>query len=410
MDGVNLCAPTLGPCFMIRTLVLFMIVFFVTASAEAAEITPLGDNGTCLECHTNAGFLMQTVKPPPPTSEDSCASAPGRPAFLNAFVNVKFPKSTHGRIGCTGCHQGDATAQDAGHAHAGMIKAVGGCKDCHAEIATRYATSLHNTLDGMAHALKLRSGENNFHKLNPMWKDDCATCHAACSDCHLTLPKAVGGGLIKGHDFFKRPPMQQTCAVCHGSRAGGEYLGHNQGVASDVHFLAGMDCLDCHKNDLHGDGESYTNRWQVKNRPQCTDCHSGLPNTKSRNHSSEHQDVSCQVCHSQPYQNCFACHSDDEGGTYSRKAGHKELTLKIGDNTVPGYRYGTVTLRKNPVARNSFDYLGVNLLPNFDAYPTWKTTAPHNIMLSPPQSRDCSSCHDNDALFLHDEILEQKAN
>ena len=391
---------------MFRILAPFMITFFVMASVVAGEVAPLGENGTCLACHTDAGLLMQTVKPPAAVSEDSCASAPGRPPFLNSFVNAAFPGSTHGQIGCTGCHQGDATVIDADRAHVGMIKAVNGCKDCHAEIEARYATSLHSTLDGMAHALKLRSGEENFHKLAPMWKDDCATCHASCSDCHLTLPGAVGGGLIKGHEFFKRPPMEQTCAVCHGSRAGGEYLGHNQGMPADVHFTAGMDCLDCHKNNLHGDGERYTNRWQVQGRPLCTDCHPALPNTKSRNHGSDHQDVSCQVCHSQPYQNCFACHSDDKDGTYSRKAGHKDFTLKIGGNTAPEYPYGTVTLRKNPVARNSFDYLGTDLLPNFAAHPTWKTTAPHNIMLAPPQSRRCSSCHENDELFLQDEPLE----
>lgn len=393
---------------MTRILASLLIVFFYAASVDAAEITPLGDNGTCLGCHTNAGLLMQTVKPPPATSEDSCAAAPGRPAFLNSFVNIEFPNSTHGKIGCSGCHQGDPTAKDAGGAHAGMTKAVSTCNDCHSEIVSRYATSLHNTLNGMAHALKLRSGDLNFHKLNPMWKADCATCHASCSDCHLTLPEAVGGGLIKGHEFFKRPPMEQTCAVCHGSRAGGEYLGHNEGLPADVHFTAGLDCLDCHKNDLHGDGETYTDRWQVKDRAQCTDCHLKVPNTKSRNHGIEHQDVSCQVCHSQAYQNCFACHSDDKDGTYTRTVGHKELALKIGDNTAPGYPYGTVTLRKNPVAHKSFDYLGADLLPNFSAYPTWKTTAPHNIMLSPPQSRRCSSCHDDDTLFLHGNSPEKK--
>ena len=391
---------------MFRSLLPFMIALFAAASVEAVEIKPLGDNGSCLACHTNAGQMMQSVKPPPSTSEDSCAAAPSRPPFLNAFVNARFPASTHGRIGCTGCHKGDATAQDAESAHAGMIAADPGCKNCHPEIAKRYATSLHNTLDGMAHALKLRSGEENFHKLDAMWKNDCATCHASCADCHLTLPGAVGGGLIKGHEFFKRPPMQDTCAVCHGSRAGGEYLGHHPGVAPDVHFEAGMHCLDCHENDLHGDEQRYTDRWQVKDRALCTDCHPALPNSMARDHSPEHQDVSCQVCHGQAYQNCFGCHSEDKDGKYSRKTSHKELTLRIGDNTAPGYGYGTVTLRKNPVTRNSFDYLGAGLLPHFAVRPTWKTAAPHNIVRTPPQSRSCSSCHENDELFLLDKASD----
>lgn len=239
-----------------------------------------------------------------------------------------------------------------------------------------------------------------------MWERDCASCHAGCSDCHVSLPEAVGGGLIKGHEIFKRPPMKDTCAVCHGSRAGGEYLGQFEGLAPDVHFEAGMHCLDCHKNDLHGDGQNYTNRWQVAGKPSCADCHPALPNDNARAHDGKHTDVSCQVCHSQPYQSCFDCHSSVEDGNYVRRAGHKVLDFKIGRNTVAGYPYGIVTLRNNPVARDSFTHFGQDLLPNFDDFPTWKTAAPHNIRRITDHSRTCKSCHENDALFLRDSDLD----
>lgn len=385
---------------MFRTSVFFAIALFTASAVAATEIKLLGENGLCLACHIDAGHMMQAVKPPPATSEDSCAAGPSRPVFLNAFVNPAFPSSTHGKVGCTGCHKGDATAVDAASAHVGMTSGDTSCKQCHADIAARHATSLHKTLDGMAHALKLRSGEENFHKLGEMWKNDCATCHASCADCHVTLPGAVGGGLIKGHEFFKRPPMEETCAVCHGSRAGGEYLGHIKGVSADVHFKAGMHCLDCHKNDLHGDGTRYTDRWQVAKRPHCTDCHPAIPNDKSRYHDEEHANVSCQVCHAQPYQNCFGCHSEVKDGAYKRTAADKKIILRIGDNTQPGYAYKIVTLRKNPVVQNSFDAFGANLLPHFAVRPTWKTAAPHNIVRKPSQSRGCKGCHKSDELFL----------
>lgn len=375
------------------------------ASAPAASV-PNGENGQCLACHTDAGHLMQVVQPPASQSDSSCAAAPSRPPFLDAFVNAEFTGSVHGRFGCTGCHGGNAKTDDPAQAHAGMTPANETCASCHAEIADRHATSLHATLGGMAHALKQRSGEANFHKLNPMWESDCASCHAGCSDCHVTLPKAIGGGLIKGHQFFKRPPMADTCAVCHGSRAGGEYLGHFEGVAPDVHFEAGMHCLDCHKNDLHGDGKTYTDRWQVAGKPSCTDCHPALPNDKAREHNAKHADVSCQVCHSQPYQNCFECHSTVKDGAYMRSAGRKTLDFKIGRNTVAGYPYGIVTLRSNPVARETFKHFGQNLLPSFDDHPTWKTIAPHNIRRIPEQSQSCAGCHDNDALYLRDSDLD----
>ena len=373
-------------------------------AAELVEATC--NNGTCLDCHGDAGHLMQVVQPPPATSDSGCAAAPSRPPFLGAFVNSTFTTSLHGQIGCAGCHGGDAEAQQAEAAHEGMNPADAGCATCHQDIAKRHATSLHATLDGMAHALKRRSGEENFHKLAPMWQEDCASCHASCSDCHVTLPKAVGGGLIKGHEIFKRPPMKETCAVCHASRAGGEYLGHFDGVQADVHFQAGMHCLDCHKNDLHGDGKSYSDRWQVTGKPSCTDCHSALPNSSARAHNDKHVDVSCQVCHSQPYQSCFSCHASVEDGSYVRRTGHKALGFKIGSNTQPGYPYGIVTLRNNPVARDSFAYLGEGLLPHFDDYPTWKTAAPHNVQRSVPHARSCRGCHENDALYLQSGDLD----
>lgn len=390
----------------IVTIFLMLIGPVSAAEQRSQPIEPSGENGMCLDCHANAGYLMQAVHPPSAPSESSCAAAPARPPFLGSFVNPDFTGSLHGRIGCTGCHGGDAKTEDAARAHADMTPANVGCAACHQDIAARHATSLHATLDGMAHALKLRSGDENFHKLAPMWESDCASCHASCSDCHVTLPAAVGGGLIKGHEIFKRPPMKDTCAVCHGSRAGGEYLGAFAGVAPDVHFEAGMHCLDCHKNDLHGDGQSYTDRWQVTDKPACTDCHAPLPNATTRAHNAKHADVSCQVCHGQPYQSCFDCHSSEEDGRYVRSAGHKALDFKIGRNTAPGYPYGIVTLRNNPVARDSFAYLGHGLLPHFDNFPTWKTAAPHNVQRITDHARTCRDCHENAALYLRDADLD----
>ena len=106
-------------------------------------------------------------------------------SFLNTFVNKDFKHSTHGKLGCTDCHGGNAKEADQRKAHLGMVSAESKCVNCHSEISKLHATSLHGT-------------------------------------------------------------------------------------------LSGMHCLDCHKNDMHGDGTVYTSRWNVKGRPQCTDCHDGL--------------------------------------------------------------------------------------------------------------------------------------
>lgn len=377
----------------------------IVAQASSASVANPGDEG-CLACHGNAGLLMGMVKPAEAPPEDGCAAAPSRPVFLGAFVNPEFPNSVHGRLGCVACHGGDASATEFEAAHAGMKPADVSCATCHADIVERHETSLHKTLNGMAHALRLRSGDENFAKLHPVWQNDCATCHTTCSDCHVTLPMAVGGGLIKGHDFLLRAPMEDSCALCHGSRAGAEYLGQFDGIAPDIHFEKGMHCLDCHTNDLHGDGTLYTNRWQVEGRAQCTDCHSGLPEATVMAHNEAHADVACQVCHAQPYQNCFDCHTGETDGAYFRTAGSKELLLRFGRNTVEGYPFGIVTLRNNPVARDSFDHFGTDLLPDFDAHPTWKTAAPHNIRRITPQNESCANCHEDETLYLGADEIE----
>lgn len=143
-----------------------------------------GENDSCLECHSNTGYMMQMVKPKDALSDDGCAVAPSRPAFLNAFVNKDFKHSTHGKLGCTGCHGGNAKEADQRKAHLGMVSAESKCVNCHSEISKLHATSLHSTLSGMSHALKLRTGEDNFHKLGTVWNNDCKSCHAGCADCH----------------------------------------------------------------------------------------------------------------------------------------------------------------------------------------------------------------------------------
>lgn len=376
------------------------------AAAEGAA--PHAAEDGCLRCHADAGRLIGMIDPPDPPAAGGCATAPSRPPFLGYFVNPGFPASLHGMLGCTGCHGGDATATSREDAHAGLQDPTVTCASCHGEIVARHETSLHHTLNGMAHALRLRSGGEMSAPLATVWQADCATCHTTCGDCHVALPDAVGGGLIKGHEFLRRAPMRDSCALCHGTRAGGEYLGRFDGLAPDVHFEAGMHCLDCHTNDLHGDGRLYQSRWQVAGRAQCSDCHAVTADSDIPAHGDMHRDVSCQVCHGQPYQNCFDCHTGEEDGAYFRRAGAAEMMLRIGRATPQDHPHGITTLRHNPVARDSFDHFGTGLMPVFDDVPNWKTAAPHNIRRRTPQNRSCAACHEDDSLFLGAEDLSPR--
>jgi len=72
-----------------------------------------------------------------------------------------------------------------------------------------------------------------------------------------------------------------------------------------------------------------------------------------------------------------------------------------------------VVLRHVPVARDSFAFYGEDLLPNFDARPTWTYATPHNIQRVTPQNRSCDACHGNAAIFLTEENVaadEREAN
>ena len=91
------------------------------------------------------------------------------------------------------------------------------------------------------------------------------------------------------------------------------------------------------------------------------------------------------------------------------------MAFKIGRNPLQSedrpWKY--VPVRHVPVDPESFAYYGEDLLPNFDALPTWKYATPHNIQRNTPQTETCDACHGNAELFLTaDDVLpdELEAN
>ena len=97
-----------------------------------------------------------------------------------------------------------------------------------------------------------------------------------------------------------------------------------------------------------------------------------------------------------------------EGGTPYFKVEPSQMTFKIGHNPRqgPDRPWEYVPLRHVPIARDSFEYYGQDLLPNFDAVPTWKYATPHNIQRNTPQTESCDACHGNAEIFLTaDDVL-----
>jgi thiosulfate/3-mercaptopyruvate sulfurtransferase len=323
---------------------------------------------------------------------------------------------------CTACHAGQQAA-DKETAHTDMIAKPSenpeNCSLCHAEIAGDYPESLHASQQGYWTSLEARGASHEDPAMQEMFSNHCVGCHTSCGDCHVSQPTSVGGGFIDGHNFNASPSMTRNCTACHGSRVGNEFLGKNEDVLADVHFRQGrMKCTDCHTGvELHGVGmdDSIQHRYDGEEMPRCENCHEevGKVGDEIQMHTIHGDKLSCQVCHSVTYTSCDGCHvevSDTTGNPFfSTEATYP--TFYIGRNPRQDeYRpYEYVTLRHVPVAPTSFEFYGDNLLPTFDALPTWLYATPHNIQRQTPQNESCEACHGNAKIFLTaDKVAESE--
>jgi thiosulfate/3-mercaptopyruvate sulfurtransferase len=323
----------------------------------------------------------------------------------------EFFETMHGRLGCTTCHGGVAGTGDMAEAHEGIVRepaSAEACGDCHAGIVETDGTSLHSNLTGYAAVLEARSAPEKMAQLEVMMGNHCESCHTTCGQCHVSRPTNLGGGLVAGHEFKEIPPMNLTCTGCHGSRIENEYKGKNEGIPADVHWIkGGMPCFSCHSADeMHGALGEFENRYDGAPIPGCSDegCHPDVgADDGIQYHASYHMDaLSCQVCHSTTYKNCYSCHVGMEGETAYFKTDESEMAFKIGRNPLQSddRPWTYIPVRHVPIDPESFEYYGEDLLPNFDAVPTWKYATPHNIQRNTPQTETCNNCHGNAEFFL----------
>lgn len=342
-------------------------------------------------------------------------------AWERVWIDAElYSEDVHSYINCTDCHLGEAV-DDPILAHEGMkertVDSPDVCGDCHVDIGVPAYESLHNTLAGYDVALYARSSPEHYDDLEIMQANHCNECHATCGDCHVSQPFSVGGGLVEGHDFMPSPSMSRNCTACHGSRVKDEYYGSHEGLQSDVHFRARMDCMECHQADeMHGMGMDGINaRYEGPQQPTCESCHSDLGmgdrSTEIEEHARHDADLmSCQVCHSQPYTNCVSCHVEQtaEGIPFYSVEDHF-LAFKIGLNPYQSDErpYTYVPLRQIPISPDVFDFYGEDLMPNFDNRPTWAMATPHNIVRVSPQAMDCNNCHTNDDVWLTEEDIRE---
>jgi thiosulfate/3-mercaptopyruvate sulfurtransferase len=331
------------------------------------------------------------------------------------LTDEEFAETIHGEMGCIACHGGDGESDDKEQAHIDMRRepiAAEACNECHDDLHQE-ADSLHSTLRGYTTVLEQRaSAETMPIIMEEAFGNHCESCHTSCGQCHVSRPTNLGGGLTAGHKFKKIPPMNLTCTGCHGSRIEMEYKGKNEGVPADVHWTkGGMPCFECHTADeLHGNVEAQPNhRYDGAPTPGCTEanCHANILEDEEpefKEHRSQHlENMSCQTCHAANYKNCYSCHvQKSEEGTPYFKIEPSEMGFKIGYNPIQSEDrpWKWVTLRHVPIDPDTFAFYGVDLLPNFDALPTWTYATPHNIQRITPQAERCKNCHGNPDVFL----------
>lgn len=337
-------------------------------------------------------------------------------------VAEDFLTSTHGKLGCIACHSGENVADQA-QAHAGLVNypsadTKGICQECHSDITTTFADSVHYTIQGMHNALEGFSHEgalDNEGGLKTAFDNNCYKCHATCGSCHVSRPKAYSGGLHSQHTFTKEPPMEETCYGCHGARNAGEFMG-KVGYNKDVHFTKDMNCMDCHPvNNFHGSGSKEQNMYDA-DLPNCLDCHENTyTETEIQAHKVHSPDtMSCQVCHASANNNCYDCHTtlNDDGSVSGQSDGKIMFKIGLNPERTAERPFKYITIRHIPTTADSFAPLGGEI-PNYDLVPNWKYSPTHNIQRSTVQNETCDSCHGNQYIFLQESDLREndsKAN
>lgn len=373
--------------------IIFGLVLLFFGCKEDSTVEPQKSIASCEGCHTNYEHLMKVYTPDSTLPAGGCGGEaphyePYDRVYMGGVGYESFKKSSHYKIGCTGCHNGVDGTDDKNQAHSGdfishpSVAAEQKCKKCHEEIVSTFPSSLHNGY-GQMRKVAIRSGYSNykdFEKLSPMhkegYKKNCATCHANCGECHVIRPTAGGGGLANGHNFVKTPDMIKTCVVCHTSRGGHAFLGIGSGTKPDVHQTKGMVCTSCHMgSEMHGSGTIPEHRYAYEKLPKCETCH---PNVKDKNkyHLMHYDSLSCYVCHSQKYNNCGSCHIHGLGARVP-----SYMDFKIALNPLKDVRkqYKFVTVRRTLAAPDNWVEYGLPQYPNFDALPTYNYATPHNI-------------------------------
>ncbi len=213
--------------------------------------------------------------------------------------------------------------------------------------------------------------------------DDCLTCH---KDTYTGI-EYTGLGIREDHERYKR-----------GIQKDGEYY---LKMLTDVHYEAGMQCIDCHsKNNIQGSEKA----------KDCLSCHTY--DISIIEHSIKgHDKVACISCH--------AAYSPMELGTFYlrfRESSYSEFVKELPQISEEYFKSSFMRVNERPplvidndtgkympakpskiiFTTNTYKDLVTGQENNMIAN-RWKVTYPHTVR---KETVLCSSCHDKERAFL----------
>ena len=246
-------------------------------------------------------------------------------------------------FGCATCHLGNPFVADEKVAHRGMVKNPSdlhwvnktcGQSSCHPEWAERVKKSIMTTNAGLAASTLFQwqeaaTPDDSTLSITDLPDSSLVTSHVRkmCAGCHINKPTGDlpgefgqrGGGCNDCHlmrnDSTKHPTLTvqmdiSVCEKCHNRSdrtaltyqgkfesegygtpfkqgnfsdqelSGNRYYYH---ITADVHFEAGLVCIDCHPaEDLMGDGKKHAHL-EEQVHVRCQSCHQVQMSRPSKN-------------------------------------------------------------------------------------------------------------------------------
>lgn len=279
----------------------------------------------CLDCHqgiehasaSHSGCVSCHGGDPVAKTKD--AGHRGIYGLSNASFAGRWEK------GCGGCHrhQVERVRSSPMYTNAGMIRQIQATWEGEAK-GVDFASVAGKSFDPGGHPVELKGVGQLDHLSGELYRKFCARCHVArqndaldgaghpagCAACHFPYSEGAtyrgGDPTMRGKSPFSRthemrglPPME-ACLACH-QRSGRHALSYqglidgNNGlvptrnggpgpipgsdersfshIAPDVHFAAGMECIDCHTaREVMGDGYLAPDMAAAL-EVRCEDCH-----------------------------------------------------------------------------------------------------------------------------------------